>query len=199
MHTSIDAAITALVNGNKPPRILRRQPATIRSPMCSTHGSTLCGDGLSWAATPETSLRLHWDFPAAVRAFAQVYYHKTDEKECQLGSAGLRCFHMLSIDIFGWLQRMAWFESKYRVFSTVGTILPAELTERIFIHALEAEDILFDPDVKQREDCSTARNAESLRDDIDLNEHIDGYCTELKEAYRCAYMRVSRVKYWATE
>jgi hypothetical protein len=69
-----------------------------------------------------------------------------------LGSYGDQdcCFHDNCLDLLEWLQTRAWSETRYRVFSTIGTLLPAELTERVFECTLDAEDVPLDPRVKER-------------------------------------------------
>ena len=101
--------------------------------------------------TPESERRLYWDFASASRLLLAAY----DTQDCSLfndpdgdGSTG-SCYHENSIELLDWVQRKAWYEIRRNVFSTIGTLLNAELTEKVFTHALEAEGIQLETRLKE--------------------------------------------------
>ena len=93
--------------------------------------------------------------------------------------------------MLGWLQKKAWSEIRFGVFSTVGVIFPAELTEQIFENALCAEAIPTDPGVEERSPERIARiqaepstpTRQTGRSSIRLNERV------IKQIYSCDHIR----------
>ena len=148
------------------------------------------GRGLVSATDRCTTSRTHWNFALAARTLRTHYCIKLGS--CYGHSHGdlHTCFHMTSVRLLEWLQQKAWSETRYRTFCTVGTLLPAELTERIFEYALATEEIPEDPSM---DNASTIRNAQTP--DRSSGEHHQGASSRwkenlrLKKMWRCNHMR----------
>ncbi|KAF2036203.1 hypothetical protein EK21DRAFT_106308 [Setomelanomma holmii] len=56
-------------------------------------------------------------------------------------TAKSKCVYNTLLPTLEILQKRAYHETRHKVFQTIGTLLPAELTERVFGYALVAEDI----------------------------------------------------------
>ena len=187
---SLKVMIWEYANGNA--SVCEYQPLVSAGPSYACRARSMDRDGMVWSADPRTMKRTYWDFASAARTLRTRYF--IDEDSC----GGVNhtypypwsCSHMTSARLLGWLQQKAWSETKYRTFCTVGTLLPAELTERIFEYALAAEAIPEDPNV---EDASITRNAETP--DVPSQKHryrnisSRDEIMRLKEMYRCHHMQ----------
>ena len=96
----------------------------------------------------------YWDFAAATRPLQTAYFsnicdNKEIDKNAEFDDDTYTCFHSNSFDLLHRLQIKAWSEIRSNVFQTIGTLLPTELTERIFEFALAAEEIPLQPKVYQ--------------------------------------------------
>lgn len=105
------------------------------------------------------------------------------------------CFHEYSLYMLGVLQRKAWSETRYRVFSTIGTILPPELTERIFEATLAADELALDPQThnrptRARDSSARRQRARNLRNDPWIITQTYGN-SNIEEEYKCTRMRNS--------
>lgn len=83
------------------------------------------------------------DAEDAEDAYESGMYESDFEEPCG-------CFHKLSVSMLGWLQTQAWSEIHGNVILTIGTILPAELAEKVFEQTLVAEGIPTSPSVRER-------------------------------------------------
>lgn len=110
-------------------------------------------DGVNWMT--KGSCRTHWDSPLAVRTLRNAYFDKmANDAEAACGPRTAYeneiCFHNLTIVTLEWLFGRAWSEIRGKVMLTIGTILPAELTERVFEYAILAEEIPADPSITEK-------------------------------------------------
>lgn len=119
--------------------------------------------GLSWTRETGAGKRSYHNFARAARILRAAYLDiDRHEYVCTYGDDGddsiygvddpsdsYVCFHRSSIDMLEWLQTSAWSEIRYTVMLTTGSSFPAEIAERVFDFALEAEEIPSDPRVKE--------------------------------------------------
>jgi hypothetical protein len=106
--------------------------------------------GVSWR--PGRRHAWYWDFSTAAKTLDSVYFERrcarvggTSNADRDLDERSGCCIHSTSIELLDWLQTKAWSEIRNNVFQTIGTLLPTELTERIFEYALDVEKISHDP------------------------------------------------------
>ena len=174
VHRAIDDACMALINGTSPPQLPRphsaRSDPTIRSPFDST-----LGDGsLKWDRASSSSTK-NWRLASLTSTLGKLYRSKLETEDCHVSYVdyvGERCFHTLSVDLLWELQRRAWSEVRYNVFSTIGTVLPSELTEHVFEYALSAAQLPSDPTIYRSVDQK-------------------GVLSQVKETYQCTRMKAS--------
>ncbi|KAK5170242.1 uncharacterized protein LTR77_004828 [Saxophila tyrrhenica] len=119
-------------------------------------------DGLQWCLGPTDRPHLlrYRNFASAARLLRTAYLEhncnspQDDEDDDDYAPSWRRqppdCFHQSSRDMLEFLQKRAWPEIRYNVFSTAGTVLPAELTEHVFQYALSAEELPLEPDAYRK-------------------------------------------------
>ena len=86
---------------------------------------------------------LYLDFPKASRTLMTTMHG-----HCETGRGQYLCYHELNATALELLQEQAYDEIRLRVFLTIGTKLPAKLTELVFERALQAEHIPADTEVE---------------------------------------------------
>jgi hypothetical protein len=177
-HKNIDSIIGALVTGEPPPPPIRKiyYPHTL-------------SDSLDWVDDPDAAHKTQWHFPSAARVLGVAYHCDLMNEKCKTIHEKRRCFHMLSVDLLEWMQQKAWSEKRYLVFLAVGTLLPAELTERIFEFTLAAEDLPCDPLTKVRFKPESNRNTAEERSVPCQNCGLPHQDDNIKESYQCSHMK----------
>ena len=123
---------------------------------------------LRWPSTPKPQKHRYRNFALSTRILSKAYFDKKqqayacifDDSESEhedryyydddYRSRTFVCFHRSSIKMLDWLQTRAWSEIRANVMLTAGALLPAEIAERVFEFALEAEEIPSHPSVKER-------------------------------------------------
>jgi hypothetical protein len=90
----------------------------------------------------------HWNFAGARRELSNSWLTQMcDTSSIRTGDSNNRrvgCYHEHGNDMLVFLQKKAWSEIRAKVFLTLGSRLSAELTELIFLRALEAEEVPMD-------------------------------------------------------
>lgn len=161
-----------------------------------TNGDQVSFGSLKWRSRRPALSRTYHDFASATRTLRSAYFdRKYYEYPCKFGSTDeydfpweddldpYVCFHRSSVDLLEWLQRKAWSEIRSKVMLTTGTLLPAELNERVFELALKSEDIPFDPSVKGR---ATLDSTDFFRRRKTWNRKTySRCCLRVKDLYRC--------------
>lgn len=147
LHTLLDKAIRAFVA-----RDATNKGAKFIFNLALNGGLIFDFEGLKWHQRSLARKRhtLHWDFAAAAQLLEQSFFEdfcrsRVMHENNEYDSCSECCFHSASLDLLDWLSTKAWSEIRHNVFSTIGTRLPTELTERIFEYALAAEKIDSDP------------------------------------------------------
>ena len=98
------------------------------------------------------------------------------------GTNGHDCFHQKSISMLNWLQIKAWSEVRANLMLTVGSKLPADLVEYLFMVILELEGIPVDPQTKEKIACSESMPSyDSLKDG-----GRELFKLRMQRMYRCA-------------
>ena len=123
---------------------------------------------LRWPSAPKDQKYRYRNFALATRILSKEYFHKPRRVyACVFDGSGsgsdqqwyddddyghshnFDCFHRSSIKMLEWLQTRAWSEIRGNVMLTAGSLLPAEIAERVFEFALQAEEIPAHPSVKE--------------------------------------------------
>lgn len=130
-------------------------------------------------------------FASIARTLRKQYAQVQAENCCWKPLGNNSCFLKASVDFLGWLQKKAWSENRYKIFCTVGTILPAEITEQIFEQSLISEEIPQDPRVEET-DPERIALTEAMRSTKARQEHrvLSRHRNEkmVKELYYCGHM-----------
>ena len=177
-HKNIDSIIRAYVTGEPPPPPIRN----------TDHPHTLC-PSLEWTADPEKAKKSTWHFESTARALGGAYREDLENEYCKTNHEKRHCFHMLSVDLLEWLQQKAWSEKRYHVFLAVGTLLPAELAERIFEFTLAAEKLPCDPLTKVRSKLGSDRDTAEERGVPCQNCGLPHHNDNIKESFQCSHMK----------
>ena len=144
-HKRIDEAIRCLVDESQIPDTARSEcdlEQHLREPV--KHGYKISIAGLTWCCSRARKLDLtFWNFASAASVLRTACMNYTCDPVTNLYASPRRkkqkhCLHQNSLNILDSLEKKAWSEIRANTIITVGTILPAELTEKVFQYALEA-------------------------------------------------------------
>ena len=153
-HTTLDRVIRDFIAEVSDLQDAKAAKANLTSTV-SNNTPWLGMDGITWhQATKSRPHSRYWDFAAATRPLQTAYFYnicnnKEIDENAEFDDDTYTCFHSNSFDLLHRLQIKAWSEIRSNVFQTIGTLLPTELTERIFEFALAAEEIPLQPKVYQ--------------------------------------------------
>jgi hypothetical protein len=129
---------------------------------------------LRWPSAPRNQKYRYRNFALATRILSKEYFHKQRRAyACVFDGSGSEpdnqwydddygrsktfdCFHRSSIKMLEWLQTRAWSEIRANVMLTAGSLLPAEIAERVFEFALQVEEIPSHPTVKDTVDSESS-------------------------------------------
>lgn len=151
-------------------------------------------DGLKWRAfQKDIRSTRYWDFAAATRTFRPAYVanlcNGEDEVRVEEYDHGSQaCFHHSSFDPLEWLQTKAWSEIRNSVFSTIGTILPTQLTEQIFGLVLGLEEIPSHPTLISEELVDPPEHTVEGQSKHGLEDPQSRSRRRIKPQYRCYFM-----------
>lgn len=99
------------------------------------------------------------------------------------------CYHLYNLNLLELLHKKAFGEVKSKVFLTIGTVLPTELTEQIFEFVMAAEEVPLEPRVR---DTILEPVDPEL---VEMKGRRFTERTKVKEEYRCNRMPSYR---WST-
>ena len=186
VHESLESSIRRYVSGRVPkhPKILCSPPQQTSS--WTRSSSTLFDNDFVRRIGPCEARRISWEFPWASRTLRERYLRLMNERGCHC-RVNDRCFHTLDVHHLGWLQLKAWSETRCRIFCTIGTSLPTELTERIFEHVLGAEEVPESPSVMRKEDNGAAQKWVASGC-VQSRGRYDPRTKLVKNMYRCIKM-----------
>ena len=142
-------------------------------------------DGVVWSSSyADPQAKRYWNFASTVRSLREAYLDQEqtdgDDLCCPDNDDeydyGEPCFHRSSLAMLFWLQKRAWNEIRVKVMLTIGTILPAELTELVFEHAIQAEKLPMDLVIKETTMAAHPKSRPIMK-------------TKVSSIYQCAGLR----------
>lgn len=113
------------------------------------------GKHRSWSGQNEDEDSIQWTYPdfydyaAAVRELSVAMATTSGCPRSSNSDDDDYCYHMLNLSTLEFLHKQAYSEVRAKVFLTVGSQLPVELTEQVFELALQAEGVPLDPRVRE--------------------------------------------------
>lgn len=123
-----------------------------------------------------------YDYAAAVRELSTGLAAECLKEQSEYNS----CYHVLNLDTLDFLHKQAYGEVRTKMFLTVGSQLPMELTEHIFELAMQAEGVPLDPKVRD-----TKRTLLWSSDpEVVITDYVE--TTQVRGPYQCSRMS----KYW---
>lgn len=164
-HDDIDELIRAYVTEDVPESCKISLSEWSDSVDKRNHDGRIEMGNLNWPARTGKSEDRYHNFARAARILRTAYLDEDQYEAPCIYGIGERefsmdpddrdynrytCFHHSSKDMLDWLQTKAWSEIRSNVLLSMGRILPAEIAERVFESALEAEDIPSRPSVKEK-------------------------------------------------
>jgi hypothetical protein len=189
VHQTFDRVIRAFISERSAMKGVKVSDL-IHKPGNNTPWIRVAIDGITWHQFWKDTRHLrYWDFAAAARTLRAAYVAATcmEKSEHEYPDhCTMTCFHSSSLDLLDRLQTKAWSEIRANVFQTIGTLLPTELTERVFEFALVSEDIplhpMVDANVLTDPPESIVQTAKARK----LEPPPPRYKRRIKEPYLCS-------------
>ncbi|KAK3707545.1 hypothetical protein LTR37_012040 [Vermiconidia calcicola] len=190
-HKEIDKVIRWTVDEDEIPRKARYRCDDPDHPDVK-YRREISTDYMRWLSCPDDGHVVFRDFAVAARILRTSYFDQINNKclaEDDDTFTGPSCFHRNSICLLDWLQKKAWTEIRVSVLHTVGSLLPAELTDKIFEHALDAEEIPADPCLSETFHVEPDSKVIRHRERKGLKPLQPRSCERTREIYKCCRIK----------